>query len=96
VISRLMVMKNVSRSIVCRNQGSGEKGLGLDGESITTSDLNFVIDGVRLIAFFWMYTFSYLMPLTRTWYTSRSRRLAGAMLAGLSKITKGHSGFLMI
>jgi translation initiation factor 3 subunit L len=59
MISRLMVMKNASRTIVCRNQGSSEKGLGLlDGESITTSDLNFVIDEVRLIAFFWTCTFS--------------------------------------
>ena len=51
MVSMMMVMKNASRSIVHRGgAGSGaaaEKALGLlDGEMISTSDLNFVINEV--------------------------------------------------
>jgi translation initiation factor 3 subunit L len=49
MISMMMVMKGASRNIVCRgaSSGNGEKSMGLlDGEAISTSDLNFVIDEV--------------------------------------------------
>jgi translation initiation factor 3 subunit L len=47
MVQELMMMKQVSRS-VSRVPGS-EKGSLLDGETITTSDLNFVINEVGLI-----------------------------------------------
>jgi translation initiation factor 3 subunit L len=50
MISMMMVMKSASRSIVWRgaSSGSSERSMSLlDGEAISTSDLNFVIDEVR-------------------------------------------------
>jgi translation initiation factor 3 subunit L len=47
MVQEMMMMKQVSRS-VSRVPGS-EKGSLLDGETITTSDLNFVIDEVGLM-----------------------------------------------
>lgn len=45
MVQEMMVMKQASRS-VSRVAGAGEKGGLLDGQTISTSDLNFVIDEV--------------------------------------------------
>jgi translation initiation factor 3 subunit L len=50
MVQEMMMMKQVSRSI-SRIPGS-EKGSLLDGQTISTSDLNFVIDKVGLIIYF--------------------------------------------
>lgn len=49
MVQEMMVMKQVSKS-VSRVAGA-EKGSLLDGQTITTSDLNFVIDEVSLTVF---------------------------------------------
>ena len=84
MVQELMMMKQSSRQI---NHISGnEKGL-LDGQVISTTDLDFVIDEVcagLLMDYETHHTI-------RTWSILRSLLLAGAMLGGSSKTRRGHS-----
>jgi translation initiation factor 3 subunit L len=52
IVQEMMVMKQASRSV---SRIGTEKGSLLDGQTITTSDLNFVIDDVRFLRRFFFH-----------------------------------------
>ena len=95
LVQEMMVLKQASRSI-SRVAGSESTSL-LDGQTITTSDLNFVIDEVR-------FDFSSILflkgstdergKIIRTWFTSLNQRLVDVTLAGSSKTQRGRRRFL--
>jgi hypothetical protein len=87
MVQQMMVMKQASRSI----SRVGNDGSLLDGQTISTSDLNFVIDEVCR-------GFSHLsvdmnMVFPRTWYTLRNRLSEDAMLGGLLTTPSGRNAF---
>jgi hypothetical protein len=97
VLSWMMVMKNAGRCVGRVNTGgtaaNGEKDNDegsrpseslLDGEWMSISDLNFVIDQVRY--FIHLIPFEELTQSSRTWSTSLSQQLAADMQGGSSVI----------
>ena len=87
MVQEMMVVKQASRSI-SRVPGAESSGL-LDGQTITTSDLNFVIAEVCLFS---LRGFEPIVPNLphRTWSISPSPPLAVAMLGGSSRTRRGH------
>jgi hypothetical protein len=89
MVQQLMVMKQASRSVT---HVTGGKGL-LDGQTASTSDLNFVIDEVchffhtRLISF---------LTIFRTWSISRSPLLGGGTPGGSSRTLSARRSFTTI
>ncbi len=82
LVQEMMVLKQASRSI---SRVPGTEGTNLlEGQTITTSDLNFVIAEVSCML---LGTWALLIELylRRTWSTSQSRRSAGGTRDGSSR-----------
>jgi RNA polymerase I-associated factor PAF67 len=88
MVQQMMVMKQASRSI----SRVGNDGSLLDGQTISTSDLNFVIDEVCR-GFSRLSVDMNMLFKPRIWYTSRNRLSGDAMLGGLLTTLSGHNAF---
>jgi translation initiation factor 3 subunit L len=88
MVQEMMVMKQASKSL-SRVPGGEFTGL-LDGQMITTSDLNFVIDEVSLFIIFEMYKNWLTCCSFRTWSILRNRQLVVVTRGGSSKIPNAH------
>jgi hypothetical protein len=91
MVQELMVLKQASKSI-SRLPGS-EQGSLLEGETITTSDLNFTIDEVSCSSLCLRSPSNFFY---RTWFTSLNRLSGGGLLVGSSKILSEHKEYTTI
>src|SRR5271168_2711393 len=81
LVQEMMVLKQASRSI--SRVASNESTSLLDGQTITTSDLNFVIDEVCLNFLSFAGINAERKVFNRIWFTSLNQRLVVVTLAGL-------------
>lgn len=82
MIQEMMAMKQASRTLTrVAPAASNEKGSLLDGTTISTSDLNFVIDEVSLLPPFIVSDLMEMRLFSR-WCTSQNLPLEGVMVDG--------------
>jgi hypothetical protein len=91
MVQEMMVVKQASRSL---SRVPGTEGTGLlEGQTITTSDLNFVIDEVRFSLCLNTLCVAHSFCLYRTWSISQNPLLGAAMPAGSSRTPRGRKRF---
>ena len=85
-MQEMMVLKQASKSF---SRVAGSEGVGLlEGQTITTSDLNFVIDEVTL-SFDRVEEFQLTYTCDRTWYALQNPQLEDDTPGGSSRMRSG-------